>query len=154
MSTRDIYNYLKVDGAFITGGQPTEDQLRSAAGEGVRTVINLDALDSANALADEASLVLSLGMAYHQIPVAWDDPLESDFDAFEDLMKSLPAGLTLIHCTANFRVTVFYSLYALKHLGWSEAQAEQFRSSIWQGRDLPVWSGFIRHMTARIMHRL
>jgi protein tyrosine phosphatase (PTP) superfamily phosphohydrolase (DUF442 family) len=153
MSTRGIYNYLKVDDAVITGGQPTEDHLRSAAKEGVRTVINLDALDSRNALADEASLVLSLGMAYHHIPVAWDDPLESDFNVFEDLLGGLPEDLTLIHCAANFRVTIFYSLYALKHLGWPEAQAEQFRSSIWRGRDLPVWNAFIRRIKAQIMHR-
>ena len=43
----------------------------------------------------------------------------------------LPASKTLIHCAANFRVTAFYSLYAMKHLGWSEAQAAEFRASVW-----------------------
>ncbi len=34
MSTSDIYNYHKVDDHVITGGQPTEEQLKSAAEEG------------------------------------------------------------------------------------------------------------------------
>ena len=41
MSTQDIYNYRKVNDQLITGGQPKEDQLRSAAAEGVRTVIKI-----------------------------------------------------------------------------------------------------------------
>ena len=50
-------------------------------------------------------------MTYHHIPVVWDDPHESDFDAFERVMQALPEGKTLIHCAANFRATAFYSLY-------------------------------------------
>jgi uncharacterized protein (TIGR01244 family) len=150
MSTRGIYNFLEVDDSIITGGQPTADQLRSVAADGVRTVINLATIDSPNSLADEASLVRSLGMTYHHIPVAWDDPRESDFDKFEDILKTLPSGTTLIHCAANARVTAFYSLYALKNLGWSEAQAETFRSSIWNMGDHPVWADFVRRMTSRI----
>jgi hypothetical protein len=33
MSTTDIYNYRKVNDRISTGGQPTEEQLRSAAAE-------------------------------------------------------------------------------------------------------------------------
>jgi protein tyrosine phosphatase (PTP) superfamily phosphohydrolase (DUF442 family) len=151
MSTQDIRNYRKVDDQLITGGQPTEQQLRDAADEGVRTVVNLALLDPRYALEDEAGLVRSLGMTYHHIPVEWENPLPSDFAAFEQAMQTLPGGTTLIHCAANFRVTAFYSLYALKHLGWSEAQADQFRASIWQGSDYPIWEAFIADMKARII---
>jgi len=153
MSSKEIYNYRQVNDRLITCGQPTEDQLRSAAAEGFNTVINLATLDSPRSLADEAGLVRSLGMAYYHIPVAWHNPQESDFDAFEDLVQHLPAGNTLIHCAANFRVTAFYSLYALKHLGWSPVQAAAFRAPIWQGSHYPVWDEFIRRMTARILQR-
>jgi hypothetical protein len=33
MSTQAIYNYRKVDEQLITGGQPTEEDLKSAADE-------------------------------------------------------------------------------------------------------------------------
>jgi uncharacterized protein (TIGR01244 family) len=151
MSTSDIYNYLKVNDQLITGGQPTEEQLKAAAGEGFTTVINLAPVDSRPTLADEAGVVKSLGLVYHHIPVDWDAPKDSDFAAFEQAMQSAANDKTLAHCAANFRVTAFYSLYALKHLGWSAAQAAEFRAAIWQGSDLPVWTSFIGRMTDQIL---
>jgi uncharacterized protein (TIGR01244 family) len=152
MSTQEIYNYRKVDDQLITGGQPTEEQLKSAADEGVKTVINLATINPRYSLEDEAGLVRSLGMTYCHIPVDWENPQDSDFEAFEATLQQLAAGKTLIHCAANFRVTAFYSLYAMQHLGWSEAQADEFRASIWQGSSYPVWERFIDHMKAKIKH--
>lgn len=150
MSTAAIYNYRKVDDQLITAGQPTEEQLRAAAQEGVRTVINLAPSDERASLADEAGVVQSLGMAYHHIPVDWGHPTEQDFAAFERAMGARAAGKTLLHCAANFRVTAFFSLYALKHLGWTPAEAAAFRASIWAGSDHPAWEAFIERMLARI----
>jgi protein tyrosine phosphatase (PTP) superfamily phosphohydrolase (DUF442 family) len=146
MSTQDIYNYLKVNDQLITGGQPDEEQLRSAAAEGFTTVINLATYNPGHSLENEAGLVQSLGMAYHHIPVDWSAPQESDFQAFERVMQQPTNGKTFVHCAANFRVTAFYSLYAMKHLGWSEAQADAFRAAIWSESDYPVWETFIEKM--------
>lgn len=156
MDTGDIYNFLEVNDFLITAGQPTAEQLRAAAAEGIKTVINLAASEPPYTLAGEAELVQSLGMNYYHIPVDWNNPLESDFAAFEALMQRLsdpdnpevPREKTLIHCVANFRVTAFYSLYALKHLGWSEEQSDRLRARIWQERDYPVWEQFIRRLKA------
>ena len=150
MSTEAIYNFRRVNDQCITGGQPTAEQLQSAADEGFRTVINLAPTDPRRSLDDEAALVRSLAMDYHYIPVAWDNPLDSDFESFERVMLTLPEGKTLIHCAANFRVTAFYALYALKHLGWSADQADAFRASIWQGSDYPIWEAFVERMKAQI----
>src|SRR5260221_6232815 len=122
METLKMYNAVIVDEQTLTAGQPTEDQLRSAAAEGFANVINLATLDPGKALKDEAGLVHSLGMAYFHIPVEWGNPKPSDFDAFESVMSQLPTGKTLIHCAANFPVTAFYSLYAEKNLNWTEDQ--------------------------------
>jgi protein tyrosine phosphatase (PTP) superfamily phosphohydrolase (DUF442 family) len=149
MSTQDIYNYRKVNDQISTGGQPTEDQLRAVAAEGFTTVINLATINPRYSLPDEAGLVQSLGMAYHHIPVEWEKPQAGDFAAFESVMQQLPPGKTLIHCAANFRVTAFYALYAMKHLDWSEAQAAEFRASIWAGSDYPIWEKFIAEMQVR-----
>jgi protein tyrosine phosphatase (PTP) superfamily phosphohydrolase (DUF442 family) len=143
MSTQDIYHYLKVNDYLITGGQPTQEQLITAASERFIAVINLATIDPRYSLDDEAGLVGRLGMAYYFIPVEWNQPLESDFTTFEEVFQRLESQKTLIHCAANFRVTAFYALYAMKHLGWSEAQAEAFRATIWQGSHYPVWEAFI-----------
>ncbi len=153
MSTQEIYNYRKVDDQLITGGQPTEGQLKSAANEGFTTVINLATIDPRSSLEDEEGLVRSLGMTYFHIPVDWENPQDSDFETFEAVLKQLAEEKTLIHCAANFRVTAFYSLYAMKHLGWSEVQADEFRASIWQGSDYPVWNRFISRMKAKTYGR-
>ena len=152
MSISEIYNVLEVHDRLITAGQPTEDQLRAAAAEDIDTVINLAPDDSGSALPDEATLVRSLGMDYHHLPVAWDNPTEADFAAFERVMNELPPdSRTLLHCAANFRVSAFYGLYAIKQLGWSIDQAEAFRAPIWHGSDYPVWERFIQEMRRRLV---
>ena len=86
MSSNEVYNTIKVSDEIITSGQPTADQLRALAAEGLATVINL----ATHGLEDEAGLVRSLGMTYHHVPVEWGKPQESDFVAFEHIMLHRP----------------------------------------------------------------
>ncbi len=151
MPTADIYNYRKVNDLLITGGQPTAEQLQHAAAEGFAAVINLATERPGGSLENEAGLVNSFGMAYYSIPVAWENPTLADFYRFEQVYDQLVETKTLLHCAANFRATAFYSLYALKHLGWSAEQAETFRQSIWQGSDYPIWEQFIRDVKTKII---
>lgn len=144
MAIEDIYNYRKVSDRLITAGQPTEAQLREVAAAGFEAVVNLATEQPGRSLEDEAGLVHSLGMAYYAIPVVWDHPTLEDFRRFELVFDGLTQTKTLLHCAANFRVTAFYSLYAQKHLGWSEEKAETLRLSVWQGSDYPIWAQFIR----------
>jgi uncharacterized protein (TIGR01244 family) len=143
MPIEDIYNFLKVDERTFTGGQPTEDQLQSAAETGNQVVINLAPYHPGESLPNEAETVQSLGMEYHGIPVDWENPTRQDFDLFESAMQQVGQKKVLVHCAANFRATVFYSLYAQRHLGWSQVQGEKFRSLIWQGSDYPAWNRLI-----------
>jgi protein tyrosine phosphatase (PTP) superfamily phosphohydrolase (DUF442 family) len=150
MSTEDITNYRRVNDQISTSGQPTEEQLRAAAEEGFKTVINLATINPRYSLEDEMGLVQSLGMTYYHIPVEWEQPQANDFAVFEKVMLQLPPSKTIIHCAANFRATAFYSLYAMKHLGWSGTQAAEFRASIWADSDYPIWDIFIGEMQANI----
>jgi protein tyrosine phosphatase (PTP) superfamily phosphohydrolase (DUF442 family) len=150
MGTETIYNYYRVDDEVITGGQPTAEELRAAADKGVRTVVNLATFDPRRSLPGEGALVRELGMAYHHIPVDWGRPTAADFAVFEQILLARPPGKILIHCIANMRVTAFYALYALKHLGWTEAEAEALRGALWQGSHHPVWEAFVDRMKARI----
>jgi protein tyrosine phosphatase (PTP) superfamily phosphohydrolase (DUF442 family) len=149
--TPGIHNYRAVDERYGTAGQPTEEQLKAAAAEGYKTIINLATIDPRYSLKDEGGVANSLGMKYHHIPVPWEHPSDADFAAFERAMQSAGEGKTLVHCAANFRATAFYSLYALKHLGWSPARAAEFRASIWHGSHFPVWDEFISRTQAAIL---
>jgi uncharacterized protein (TIGR01244 family) len=139
-----------VNDTRITGGQPTEDQLRDAANEGFSAVINLAPHSSRNALPDEAGLVQSLGMTYHYIPVDWNTPTPADFEAFEAALNQHTDDKTIIHCAANFRASAFYMLYAMKNLGWTDEEAEAFRAPIWEGSQYPLWEDFIEEMKEKI----
>lgn len=150
MGSNKIYNQIEVSDDLLTAGQPTAEQLRSLAAEGFTAVVNLATEKPADPPFAEGELARSLGMTYEHIPVEWEDPKLSDFEAFERTLARLRQGKTLIHCAANYRVTAFYALYALKHLGWSEEAAEQFRARIWEGSDHPIWEQFIARMKAQI----
>jgi uncharacterized protein (TIGR01244 family) len=150
MSVLDIFNAIQVNERLVTSGQPTEEQLRAASAEGFTRVINLAPVEPERSLPDEAGLVRSLKLDYIHIPVIWTDPKPSDFAAFEQAMNESPESKTLLHCIANYRVSAFYSLYAQKHLGWTEAQADAFRAQIWRGSDYPVWEAFIAHMKSNL----
>ncbi len=142
MGSEQIYNFRKISDDVITGGHPTEANIRDVAAEGFRAVVNIAPVDG-RSLPDEDRLVRSLGMAYHHIPVIWDAPTAADLALFEEALDGLAGDRVLIHCAANFRVTAFYSLYAQKKLGWSVEQARALRSSIWDGSDYPIWNTFI-----------
>ena len=132
---------------MTTSGQPTEAQLRAAAAEGFDTVVNLAPHEGERALADEAGLVRALGMTYHHLPVVFAEPTEDDFLAFEQVMSALPAdSRTLVHCAANFRVSAFYALYAMKRLGWSAERAHAFRASVWDIGEYPAWAALVSRM--------
>lgn len=143
MTVQEIFNYVKVNEQVSTAGQPTEEQLRDLAADGFTAIINLAPVNPPYTPADEAGLARSLGMTYVHIPVEWGNPTDADYDAFEQAMGRLAGEKVLIHCAANFRVTAFYSLYARRHLGWSQTQADDFRAGIWAGSDYPIWEAFI-----------
>jgi protein tyrosine phosphatase (PTP) superfamily phosphohydrolase (DUF442 family) len=151
VGTAGIYNYRRVDEQFITGGQPNEMQLKAAAQEGYRVIINLATIDPRYSLPDEAASVTSLGMKYHHIPVLWDHPTDADFAAFERVMQDVGNERTLVHCAANYRATAFYTLYAEKHLGWSKERGREFRASIWGTTNkFPEWAALIERTEAQI----
>lgn len=146
MSAQDINHYRIVNDHLSLGGQPTEEQLKSVARQGFKVVINLATINPRYSLPDEGSLVRSLGMIYYHVPVEWGNPTADDFESFENVFRQFSGKKMLIHCASNLRATAFYSLYALKHLGWSDAQAEEFMAPIWQGSNYPIWESFMNKM--------
>jgi uncharacterized protein (TIGR01244 family) len=148
MSVESILNFIRIDERIGTGGQPTREQLEAARDAGYQAVINL-APDNADnhALPCEAAWVAALGLSYHHIPVEWTKPEAAQFHAFEAAMRNTRHQKVLIHCAANFRVTAFFALYAMRHVGWSADQADALIDRIWRSRpDYTMdatWKAFI-----------
>lgn len=150
MSVDTIYNVKRVDDRLVLGGQPSVEQLQSAAADGFSAIVNLSTNDPRYALPDEEGLVRGLGMQYHYLPVQWESPTSDDFDRYVELMARLAGEKILVHCAANYRVTAFYALYALANQGWSESEADAFIASVWQPAEQPQWAAFIAEIKQRI----
>jgi uncharacterized protein (TIGR01244 family) len=147
LSTDDILNFVRVDDRVGTAGQPTAEQLADARDEGYQVVVNLAPADHQSALADEAAAVAALGMRYHHLPVPWTDPRPEHFRQFVEIMDEVAGKKVLVHCAANFRVTAFYSLYAMQREGWSVAQADELMAKVWGEPPTEhmddAWRGFV-----------
>ena len=140
-SLLSIYNYLPITDVLQTSGQPTEEQLRAIALSGVATVINLAPHQAENALADEASLVKSLGMNYVHLPVDFRRPTEADFEQFCDVMAQFNKAPLWVHCAANMRVSAFVFRYRINVLNHPVQQARNDLDKIWE--PFGVWRQFI-----------
>ena len=124
-----------------TSGQPDACQLATAAGEGIRCVINLALPTSPGALADERSVVEAAGMDYVHIPVLFDQPTEADYLRFEselDLRNGLPL---LVHCARNFRVSAFIAVYRVRRQGWTRENSVRDLESFWKPE--PAWAALL-----------
>ncbi|MGH6623289.1 MAG: protein tyrosine phosphatase family protein [Burkholderiaceae bacterium] len=138
-----IYHYQQAAPDLATSGQPTEVQLESIAAAGYRVVINLALHDDPRySLKDEAALVRALGLDYVHIPVQFAAPTAADLERFFAAMDAHKGQRVWIHCAANMRVTAFLGLYRRLREGWSEKEAFELMSKVWQPND--TWSAFIQ----------
>jgi protein tyrosine phosphatase (PTP) superfamily phosphohydrolase (DUF442 family) len=135
-----ILNYLPVSEKLATGGQPTEDQIRSIAEAGFEVVINLGLHDTEYALPNEGSLVREVGMEYIYLPVDWENPTRERLLAFIDVMEENSDRVIFLHCAANMRVSIFLALFRILRDGWSPDQALQDVMKIWVPN--PIWIRF------------
>ncbi len=141
MSLDDIRNFVLLSDGVGTAGQPSVEQMRAVAEAGYQTVINLDVPDSRYAIADEAGVVSSLGMHYHNIPVDFTKPTVADLQHFVECMDDNQGKKVLVHCAANYRVSTFVALYAQVRWGWNEADADAHIRRLWEPNE--IWAKFI-----------
>ncbi len=141
MAVATIRNWLEINEAIGTAGQPTEVELRELADDGYRVVVNLGLLDPRYCLADEAGVVRSLGLRYFHVPVLFDSPQVDDFRAFVAAMDACSGERVFVHCAANYRVSSFLAVYGEMRLGWSREQADAHARRLWPLNE--VWSAFL-----------
>ena len=141
----DIINFLRIDAALATSGQPTVEELEAVARDGTQVVINLALHDDPRySLPDEAGTVGNLRMTYVHIPVKFDAPQEAELFAFFDAMDHFGGRKLLVHCAANKRVTAFLGLYrAIRH-GWDVERAFAPMREVWEPN--AAWAPFIAAM--------
>jgi uncharacterized protein (TIGR01244 family) len=143
MAIEDSYNFRRVSDTLTTSGVVGSKRLKELSALGYQAVINLLPDSSDFAVADERALVESQCIAYVHIPVDFERPARSDFEQFVAAMENIDQKKLHIHCAANYRVSVFYSLYAQGKGLWDAEAASSYVSSVWEPGDYPGWPDFI-----------
>ena len=136
-----IYNFHKVSDRLACSGQPLEGQLASIATDGYQVVINLGLADGKYALADEAASVQNLGLTYHHIPIAFDNPQIDELTSFIGVMNEHTNEKMLVHCAANYRASVFTGLYLFAANKLNEEDVQKFIEEVWQPD--AIWQQFL-----------
>jgi len=105
----DILNLRSPQADVFASGQPTQEQLQLLAKSGVKHIINLR--PSSEQDWDEGAYVKSLGMEYHNIPVAGAADVSSE-NAMQlnELLTSLNGQPLLVHCASSNRVGALRAL--------------------------------------------
>ena len=143
MSIEESYNFRRIDDQLTTSGLVSAEQLASLRTEGYESVINLLPDTYEHAVRDEERIVRDQGVDYVYIPVDFDAPTVEDFEAFATAMDERAGQKLHVHCAANWRVSAFYGLYAMRRGLWTEEQATEFISSIWNPAEYPAWTSLL-----------
>ena len=141
----EIYNYHRIDPGLHTAGQVTPAQVPDLKDQGIGMVINLAVAD-AERNGEEGFRVAEQGIAYTQIPVAWDNPTLADLDLFFAVMDARGDRPVLVHCFANYRASAFTYLYRTLRLGVPEAEARAGLDAVWSEAafdENPQWRAFL-----------
>jgi protein tyrosine phosphatase (PTP) superfamily phosphohydrolase (DUF442 family) len=148
---RPIYHFEKVSDTLSCSGQPTEEQFRELIAGQFEVIINIGLLDTKYALPDEEDLVDTLKMDYYHIPVIFEDPQLSEFDAFITCLDQNADKKVLVHCAANYRASAFVGLYLYAKEKLKEEEIQDFVEDVWKPNT--VWQKFledgVRHIKTK-----
>ena len=148
MGIEASFNFRRMSDTVTTSGAVAAEDLAGLRADGYELVINLLPDSSEYALKGEAALVRGQGIGYVHIPVDFSAPTPAQLDEFVTVMDGHADQSVHVHCAANYRVSVFYALYALRTGLWSIEEANDHIRSLWAPD--PVWQDFIVSERARL----
>jgi protein tyrosine phosphatase (PTP) superfamily phosphohydrolase (DUF442 family) len=139
MSIDQAYNYRAVSDSVATAGVLKPKQLAALSKAGIEVVMNLMPDSSEYAVKGEKQIIEGQGIEYWYLPVDFSAPKLEEYEQFKGKLKQSEGRKLLIHCAANYRVSAFYSRYAIESGIWTVEEADRFMLSIWQPSDYPAW---------------
>ncbi len=124
-------NFYEYSDTVLTAGQPTADQLSTAAEDGVEVVISVVPENERIFNPEQGDILAAQGIEYIHVPVNWRSPDDAEFDRFLDAMNSVGDRKVLVHCWANARASAL--VYAHRAIEAPETQAGELEnlSRVW-----------------------
>lgn len=100
------------NGTVYFSAQPTEQDLKTFAALGVKTVLNLRTSEEMEGVEfNESEKVAELGMDYITIPMGRELPSDEDLQAMFQTIDRAEEAPVLVHCASSNRVGTIWSLY-------------------------------------------
>jgi len=136
-------NFTQFNNNLSTSGALTQASLGFFKHNHYAYVINLLPDQHALAWLDEHKQLELYGIEYIYIPVNFKNPLQADLNQFYSALARCSNQKVHIHCAANYRVSVFYGLYAFKNNILNIQDAQAVMRHYWDPFANPVWRQFI-----------
>jgi len=116
-----IKNFGQMDERFFRGAQPKQEDYKSLAALGIKTIIDLQ--DDPTSY--EKSAAAAAGMQYVNIPMSSTaPPREDQVEQFLKLANDPATGRFFVHCAGGrHRTGVMGAVYRMSHDGWDFDQA-------------------------------
>jgi uncharacterized protein (TIGR01244 family) len=149
MSIESTLNFRRVSDTVTTSGTVPAEDLAELRANGYDVVINLMPDSSEYAVPGEAAIVGGQGIDYVYIPVDFAAPNREQLEEFAAAMDAHQGKRIHVHCAANYRVSAFYSLYAMRQGWWSSEEADEHLAGIWTQGQYPAWDDFMAAERAR-----
>jgi uncharacterized protein (TIGR01244 family) len=139
--------YRQIGDDLFIGPQPTEQDLREAEHQGIRTVI--DFRMPAETAASNEQLTKGKGLDYVNVPVNKGALSEQQIGELDEAM-SRHEGPYLLHCATGTRAAMLLALSRAKQNGWSAERTFQEAESM--GYNLQSnadFAAFVRQATSQ-----
>jgi uncharacterized protein (TIGR01244 family) len=126
----DLSRFHRYDEHLAVAGQPSRAQIAAIAAAGTRAVLNLAA--TSRDLPDEQQLVEAAGMAYHHIPIDWENPPLERVLAAVRVLEQYRGQPVLVHCFVASRASFVAHLYRVHKLGRPEPAELATLQTLWR----------------------
>jgi uncharacterized protein (TIGR01244 family) len=108
----------KVNNDFSVAGQVTQSDLKQAAEEGFKSVLNLRSPDESTYQADEQAQAQTVGLTYANVPLSPSVVEPNRVEAALNQLHDLPTPV-LVHCGAGLRATAITLIALAKQQNWT-----------------------------------
>ncbi len=136
---------LHVFGSIFLASQPTKEDFKTAAENGIKTVLNLRTAKELDW--DEAAWVKKLGMNYVNIPITPSTFTDEKIDQARKLLRNSKNRPLLVHCASANRVGAIWLAHRVLDHGLSYQEALKEARTV--GLRSPVLERIVRKYIAK-----
>jgi protein tyrosine phosphatase (PTP) superfamily phosphohydrolase (DUF442 family) len=124
-------NVVVISPRVVTSGQPTAESLAHLAEQGFKADIYLAPPTVHDAVRNEKDIVVRQGIEFVNIPIAFGEPTEADFQQFVETMNRFRDRKVLVHCQVNMRASTMTFLYRVIEGHESPEKAYESVARVW-----------------------